>query len=683
MMKKLLVCFLAFALLLGCAQAQRTTCVRAARGNIKTNPLFVTDRDDADIADLLCAHLFDRTASGAVATQEADIAEHGVADFEIEKQSDGSVNYNITVREGLCFSDGETIDIDDVIFGMYVLLDPTYDGGLTLANSAIAGLSDYRGTMMPLYELLLSADRDNENYTLWTQQTQEAFWSAVDAAGAQLAQDVTNYQLENYLTEDTAAFIGSSVDEIRGDTALQLRFAMEMDGFGSAWFEGATMTDFWQAMIEGYDGDPTVAADAEGLGKGLLERMGDTIDSYNRGVSVSDGTAAVSGIERTGRYSVTVHMENYDANDINALNIPVVPLHVFGDAAAYDYENNSFGFVKGDLSAVRAARATVSCGKYVVAADQAGECILDANPSAQDPADQAQLRVVKTDDDKLMDALANASIDCARVSWSAKNAELLAETGTVLSATPVISKTYAYIGINADRVNVGEAGSDASKALRCALLGLFEAQRTDAVQSVYGAWANPIADPIWPGSALCANRGSETDTPDTALEKAVELLKSAGYELDADGERFVSAPEGGSMTFKMNFAEGAQKSVGYIMAERVQAQLTGIGITLDISLIDPLVWQGDIENGLAQIWITEREGEYEPDLSALYHSADPAEMNIFGISDASADECLASLEAETDPATRRELCAQLMDILRQWGVSAGVYSLNDMIVTRG
>ena len=412
-MKKLLIYLLIVVMLTGCAHAQEATYVCAACGNIKTNPLFVTEKDDADIADLLCSHLFDRTASGAVATDESEVAEHGVADVAIEKLSDGSVNYNITLREGLCFSDSEEIDADDVIFAMYVLLDPTYDGSPALSEVSISGLDDYRGTMLPLYELLLSAGRDNENFALWTQETQVSFWEAVDAAGTQLAEDVTEYQVSNFLTEDTATLIGSCVAEIQKDSQLQLHFAMEMDGFGSAWTENATMTDFWQAMVNGYDGDPVVAANAEGLGTGLLERMGDVIDSYSRGVSVSDGAASVSGIERTGRYSLTVHTEKYSAGDLETLNIPVVPLHVFGDAETYDYENSNFGFTKGNLSAVRAARATVSCGKYTVAADEGGACVLEANPNAQDAADQIRLSVVKVDEDGLMDGLTDASIDCA------------------------------------------------------------------------------------------------------------------------------------------------------------------------------------------------------------------------------------------------------------------------------
>ena len=136
-------------------------------------------------------------------------------------------------------------------------------------------------------------------------------------------------------------------------------------------------------------------------------------------------------------------------------------------------------------------------------------------------------------------------------------------------------------------MKIGEAGSSASKALRIALLGLFEAQRATAVETVYGTWASTIADPIWPGSPLSSNRATEAATPDAALENAVSLLRYVGYAWD--GERFTEAPDGGTLCFTMQLAEGSEDSVAYIMAQAVQAQLEDIGITLTIKFVDPLI----------------------------------------------------------------------------------------------
>lgn len=43
---------------------------------------------------------------------------------------DGSTKYvyTVSVQEGMVFSDGEPVTIDDVMFYYYVCADPTYDG---------------------------------------------------------------------------------------------------------------------------------------------------------------------------------------------------------------------------------------------------------------------------------------------------------------------------------------------------------------------------------------------------------------------------------------------------------------------------------------------------------------------------------------------------------------------------
>ena len=70
----------------------------------------------------------------------ADYTYKGIADCDIVENSDGTVDYNITLKEGVKFSDGEEMTIDDVIFSYYVLLDPAYDGVSTLYSLPIKGL---------------------------------------------------------------------------------------------------------------------------------------------------------------------------------------------------------------------------------------------------------------------------------------------------------------------------------------------------------------------------------------------------------------------------------------------------------------------------------------------------------------------------------------------------------------
>lgn len=63
----------------------------------------------------------------------------------IEDESGTKTLYKITLKEGMHFSDGESVTIDDLIFCYYVYADPDYDGMSTFASSIdIVGLDDYR-----------------------------------------------------------------------------------------------------------------------------------------------------------------------------------------------------------------------------------------------------------------------------------------------------------------------------------------------------------------------------------------------------------------------------------------------------------------------------------------------------------------------------------------------------------
>ncbi len=54
------------------------------------------------------------------------------------------VEYTVKLKEGITFSDGKPLTIDDYIFTLYLLLDPAYDGTNTLSSLNIQGLKEYR-----------------------------------------------------------------------------------------------------------------------------------------------------------------------------------------------------------------------------------------------------------------------------------------------------------------------------------------------------------------------------------------------------------------------------------------------------------------------------------------------------------------------------------------------------------
>ena len=155
----------------------------------KFSPFFYLSNADNEVVSLTQISLLtvDRVGNPVLEgiegmTREYNGTEYtyyGPADIDITENEDGSVYYDITMRDDIVFSDGEPATIDDVIFGIYVYLDPTYDGNSTMRSLPIEGLDAYLSGMSSLYVMLTEAGRENTDFTYWTEEDQTDFWAEV------------------------------------------------------------------------------------------------------------------------------------------------------------------------------------------------------------------------------------------------------------------------------------------------------------------------------------------------------------------------------------------------------------------------------------------------------------------------------------------------------------------------
>ena len=168
--------------------------------NEKFSPFFSETAYDQDVWLMTQISLLDGDRQGAIIMNGiegetinyngTDYTYYGPADCVITENDDGTVFYDFKLRDDLVFSDGEPVTIDDVIFSMYVLCDPTYDGSSTLFALPIEGMEAYRSGMDTLLNLLFNAGRDNTDFSLWDEATQTAFWEKYDASNGEVS--VTN-----------------------------------------------------------------------------------------------------------------------------------------------------------------------------------------------------------------------------------------------------------------------------------------------------------------------------------------------------------------------------------------------------------------------------------------------------------------------------------------------------------
>ena len=269
----------------------------------KFSPFFSTSAYDVEVVELVTGYLLAADRGGAVINNgiEGETVDYngneyeynGIANVEVVMNDDGSVDYNLTMRDDIVFSDGEPATIDDVIFSVYALCDPTYDGSSTIYALPIEGMEAYRSGMDSRGNKIF-ADGEGEGYVandLYTEEQYNAFWTYYnEEAGAAFAKEICDYCIANGY---------NAADDSVAACAANWGFELEED---------ATYYDFWDTIVASYD---TVeeAEEVETAGSNRLQLTIAALGAdYEVGVQTGDGAANIAGIIRTGDYSMTVHM---------------------------------------------------------------------------------------------------------------------------------------------------------------------------------------------------------------------------------------------------------------------------------------------------------------------------------------------------------------------------------------
>ena len=109
------------------------------------NPFFYTAAADGTIVGMTqIGMLGSKYVDGEVKVAYGENEAVVVKDYEIVENDDGTVTYNFVLKNGIKFSDGHPLTMEDVLFNYYVYLDPVYTGSNTLYSTDILGLSEYR-----------------------------------------------------------------------------------------------------------------------------------------------------------------------------------------------------------------------------------------------------------------------------------------------------------------------------------------------------------------------------------------------------------------------------------------------------------------------------------------------------------------------------------------------------------
>ena len=678
----------------------------------KFSPFFYTNDYENQVMSMVFDALLGTDREGAVVLKgiEGDVRPYngtdytytGIADCDIVENADGTVDYNITMKEGVKFSDGTEMTIDDVIFSYYVLLDPTYDGVSTLYSIPIKGLDAYRSGMDSRMNLILAAGPDGYTATdYFTEDQYNTFWAAFNAAGEKFAQEIVDYCV--------AAGYAADANDVA--TAAG---AWGFDGLAA----DATAADFWNAIVAkyGYDiSDDGINAETAGTSiSALIEaEIGDTFSDYSVGVQTGESAANVSGIVKTGDYSMTVTLTEVSASAIYQIPVTVCPMHYYGETEKYDYDNNKFGFDKGDLSHVKSVTsAPVGSGPYTFESYANGAVTLQKNAGywKGEPKIDTIIWREMQDVDKIP-GVVSGTIDVTDPSYSSEAAEQIKKansngeiSGDVLQTDLVANLGYGYVGFNANRVKVGNGngGDEASKDLRKAIATVIAVYRDVAVDSYYGEFANvinyPISDTSWAaprvtdegykvafsvdvdGNDIYTEGMTADERYAAAKQAALGYFEAAGYTV-TDG-KITAAPANAPMDAEVMVGGGGTGDHPSFMDLTLASEaLKEIGFNLivtDMSNFSEMT--NAVNSGNADMFAMAWQATPDPDMYQIYHSNGGSNEKSYWIKDAELDDLIMQARQSTDQTYRKTLYKECLDIVADWAVEIPIYQRQNCVI---
>ena len=660
----------------------------------KFSPFFAASSADQHVIDLTNIALLGADRKGEMIlkgiegeTREyngTDYTYYGPADCEVTENADGTVTYAINMRDDLVFSDGTPITIDDVIFNLYVYMDPTYDGSATLYSMPIAGLDDYRNSMTTLSKLIAEAGEDNTDNSLFTAEQQKAFWDAVNEGGTAFAQEIVdNCVAAGYADEGNVAAAAS---------------AWGFDGLAA----DATAKDFFLAIAEKYDWN-FASMEAETAGSALSDLIPADVYAYSTtGVATGADVDTVSGIVKTGDYSMTITTTELSNSMIYQLQLPIASLDYYGDRSLYDYDNHSYGFKKGDLSKVRSVTsAPMGAGVYTFNKYSDGVIYLDANPNYYEG--EALIKHVNMKETQEADKITGVqagTIDISDPSYSLEAANQIATInggnsdldGSVITTRLKDFRGYGYIALSAENVKVGnDPASEESKDLRKAIMTVIAAYGDTATIINYPmsntSWAAPsVTDDGYKIAYSTDVDGNEIYTSDmsgdtkyaAALQAALGYFEAAGYTVE--NGQVTAAPAGAKMEYTVNIgASGNGDHPSFQVLTNAAAALKTIGFTLTVNdLANASDLYSSYQSGVAEGWVAAWQSTNDPDMYQLYDSN--GSTNYYKINDSDLDELIEAARQTTDQDARKAMYKEAMEIILDWGVELPVYQRSEATI---
>ncbi len=704
----------------------------------KFSPFFAETAYDQDVQGITQVGMMTTDRTGAIVYNaiEGETREYngtpytykGAADINVDRLENETV-YTIKLKEGILFSDGEEANADDIIFYMYVLLDPYYDGASSLSSVNVKGYLEYRynnsaaGTVDP--DAIIDGIDENEELQTWVKETiinpiLEAEWEWIQELYNPEYVYYANYadQREAYPNPKDLFYVYYTPEVDEDGNPLLDTTDMEIDAI-TAKLQEEIGYDYAHLGLA-YAGDPGYFRD---------QTMIDY--AYELALASAEGTEVpnVEGIKKIDEYTVQVTCEGFFANAVyQVCGGSVTPMHYYGSADLYDYENNKFGFENRTSEGMDRIKSVtekpMGAGPYKFIEYDKKTVFFEANEHYYLGAPKIPyMQWKETAEADYVSGVATGAIDVANPSGSLEkmdeigtyNKDTGTETGETITSSLVWNLGYGYIGLNAGTMNVGgEPDSDASKNLRKAIATVLAVHRAVSIDSYYGNAAAVIEYPIsstsWAapqtsdegyqvafsvdvdGNPIYTEGMTQTEREEAAIQAAIGFFKAAGYTFDEATGKFTAAPDGAKLEYECIVpGEGTGDHPVANVINNTSEALKTIGITLELN--DPtdttLLWAA-LDTGNQEMWAAAWGSTIDPDMYQVYHSnnrlpdkggaSNSTQSNHYQIADAELDELIMAARESDDENYRKTVYKQCLDIIMDWAVEVPAYQRKNLII---
>ena len=551
----------------------------------------------------------------------------GIADVmkRYDEESDTTA-YTFSLRRDVRFADGVTLDADDLIFTLYLHLDPAYTGSLPLQDSGIIGAINYHYdnssadniTREKIDEVLASDEikplirdkiiiptlreqydavrsmYDDSSYSIYTSK----YPTPVELFAFFYAINLRDDKAEKYSAKgkDAVTVISEVADLYDGNYRQLASITM---------------------------GDETVFDD-----EALSIAVG-YVAAQNGGTGTAESVRSASGIVRNNQYSVTVTVTGDGAAFEKLLgDMTILPLHYYGSEPLYSYENCVFGFIKGKADGVmqRYIDKPLGAGPYRYVGTHNGAAEFEANTYYYKGVPQSKsLQLVEKGTSSAVELIENGVADICDDSGSADSSTAVDEANRSMEkiyASVSAEPGYGYIGINAKTICIGDSFSNQSYALRKALGTAIAAFRDESVRSYFGAFGKTTDYPVIEdvivdekaegyvvpytlnknGDPIFASGMNDEERSEAVKTACLGFLADAGYVI-TDG-KVTSAPFNGRTEFNaLVVGSGKGDHPCYTALKKASELLRSIGITLKVTDLSDAgaLWEA-LNDGTNEIW---------------------------------------------------------------------------------